>query len=189
MFSRRTNLLPVAFCAAGLLVLCGAAGCARSMITGGLDTAYNSQDITRDVAFWHRLPERSAITNDEGLHGVLGFVYGEDPAKTYDERVKLAVEKGLLPRGFDEPLNATMTRGTLAYALARYLDVKGGVMMTLSGGSARYATRELTYMGLLPEDSTANQSISGLDFVGVISKVQDFVAVRGTGFEPLQKDH
>jgi len=185
---RRDIPLPLTLCAAGLMVLCGGGGCARSMITGGLDTAYDPQDITRDVAFWHRLPERSAITNDEGLHGLLGFVYGEDPAKTYAERVKLAVEKDLLPEGFNEPLNATMTRGTLAYALAKYLDVKGGVMMSLTGGSARYATRELTYMGLLPEDSTVNQSISGLDFVGVISKVQDFVAVRGTGFEPLQKD-
>jgi hypothetical protein len=175
-----------------LLGVCGIAlglsSCARSLVSGGLDTSYNPQDITRDVAFWHRLPERSAITNDEGLHGLLGFVLGDDPAKTYDARVKLAIQKGLLPSGFSEPINATMTKGTLAYGLARYLDVKGGVMMRVSGGSGRYATRELTYLGILPEDSTDNQSISGLDFVGVISKAQDYVSVRGTGFEPLQKD-
>lgn len=172
----------------GLGAALAAGSCTRSTITGGLDTAYNPQDITRDVAFWHRLTERSAVTNDEGLHGLLGFVLGDDPSKNYDQRVKLAIEKGLLPAGFKEPLNETMNKGTLAYALAHYLEIKGGVMMQLSGGSARYATRELTFMGILPEGSTDNQSISGLDFVGVISKAQDYIAVRGSGFEPLQKD-
>jgi hypothetical protein len=163
-------------------------GCARTTVSKTLDTTYDATDITRDVAFWHRLPERSAITNDEGIHGLLGFILGDDPTKTYPERIKLAKEKALLPESFNEPYNATMTRGTLAFALARYIGVEGGVMMRVSGGSARYATRELTFLGILPDGSTENLSISGLDYVGVISKAQDYIAIRGTGFEPLQKD-
>ncbi|MFT3684496.1 MAG: hypothetical protein QM783_06130 [Phycisphaerales bacterium] len=166
----------------------GQAGCARTRIDKGLDTGYEAGDITRDVAFWHRLPERSALTNDEGIHGLLSVVLGNDPAKSYAERVKLAKEKKLLPEGFDEPFNATMTRGTLAYALAKYVGAEGGVMMRLSGGAGRYAVRELSFLGILPEGSTENQVITGLDYIGVISKAQDYVAVRGTGFEPLQKD-
>lgn len=184
----RPRSIPLICALLGIGPALAISSCTRSLVSGGLDTAYNPQDITRDVAFWHRLPERSAITNDEGLHGLLGFTLGDDSAPDYQARVRLAIAKGLLPEGFSEPYNATMTKGTLSFALARYLDIKGGVMMRLSGSSGRYATRELTYLGILPEDSTDNQSISGLDFVGVVSKVQDYIAVRGTGFEPLQKD-
>jgi len=172
--------------------LCAAAAilgaCARTVVRNSLDTSYDPSDLVLDAAFWHKLPERSAVTNDEGLHGLLVVALNDDPTRSYDERVALCRQKNLVPQDFSEPFNATMTRGTLAYALAAYLDIKGGVIMQLAGNSGRYATRELTYIGVLPPGSTDNQAISGLDYVGVISKAQDYMAVRGTGYEPLQKD-
>jgi hypothetical protein len=189
---RRPRSSPLASTLLALAAASGAAlssgSCARTTVTKVLDTNYDGADITQDVTFWHRLPERSAISNDEGIHGLLSFMLGDDPETSYEGRLKLAKEKGILPPDFKEPHNATMTRGTLAYAIARYVGIKGGVMMRLTGSNARYATRELTYLGILPEGSTDNQSISGLDYVGVISKAQDYAAVNGTGFEPLQKD-
>lgn len=186
--TNRRRPIPLICTLLGLAAAAVGGACTRTTVTQELDTSYDSTDITRDVTFWHRLPERSAVTNDEGLHGLLGFILGDDPATTYAARLKLAKEKGLIPADFNEPSNATMTRGTLAYAIAKFMGIKGGVMMRLSGGSARYATRELTFMGILPEGSTDNQSISGLDYVGVISKAQDYASVHGTGYEPLQKD-
>ncbi|MBY0309004.1 MAG: hypothetical protein K2Q09_09705 [Phycisphaerales bacterium] len=184
---------PIPLCAliaalAAAVAGAGPFGCARTTLTKELDTSSDAADMTRDIAFWHRLPERSAVSNNEGIHGLLVLAFDQDPTSSYDGRVKLAKEKGLLPPGFSEPGNATMTRGTLAYALARHAGVEGGVMMRISKGSSRYATRELVFLGILPQGSTENQSISGLDFVGVVSKAQDYIAVRGTGFEPLQKD-
>ena len=79
-------------------------------------------------------------------------------------------------------------RAGRAGAWPGHAGVEGGVMMRISKGGSRYATRELVFLGILPQGSTENQSISGLDFVGVVSKAQDYIAVRGTGFEPLQKD-
>lgn len=184
----RRRTIPLICTLLGIGPALTAGSCARSTVTTGLETTYDKQDLTRDIAFWHKLPERSAVTNDEGLHGLLSFIYGEDPAADYPARVKLAKEQGLVAKDFNEPANATLTKGTLAAALARTMNIKGGVMLQLSGNSGRYATRELTYMGILPEGSTENQSISGLDFVGVISKAQDFATVRGTRFEPLQQD-
>ncbi len=174
--------------AAAVVAAFSVSSCTRTTVTKELDTNYAADDITRDVTFWHRLPERSAISNDEGIHGLLSFFLGDDPETTYAGRVRLAKEKGFLAPDFKEPHNATMTKGTLAYAIARYVGIKGGVMMRISGSNARYATRELTYLGIFSEGSTDNQSISGLDYVGVISKAQDYAAVHGTGYEPLQKD-
>lgn len=167
---------------------CGLSGCARSTLQGGINTAYAADDLAGSVAFWHRLPERSAVTNDEGLHGLLCMIHGEDDSADYPARVARAKKEGLILQSFDQPGNATMSKGTLAAALARIIGIKGGVLMQLSGLSPRYATRELTYLGILPEGSTENQSISGLDYIGVISKAQDFAALQSARSLPLQSD-
>lgn len=169
-----------------LILLCSLTiflgACARTQVTDSIETNFAPTDGDSAVAYWHKLPERSAITNNEGLHGLLETVLGEDPSKNWDDRLLLARDKGLVPAGFSGKPDETMTRGTLAVGLARTLNVKGGLMMQLSkGGSARYATRELSYMGLLPEGSTENQSISGIEYVGIMSKAQDWLTLAARG--------
>ena len=54
------------------------------------------------------------------------------------------------------------------------LQIKGGVVMRLSGGgNPRYATRELEFEGLYPA-SSPQQTFSGSEFVGIIGRVEDW---------------
>lgn len=150
------------------------AGCSRTMVREPLPIdGVNSADVDKQLEFWHSLPGRSAVSNNEGLHGLILFIDGQDPNETYEARVSYAKEKGWLPGHFNEPGEMVMQRGTLARAIAKGVDIKGGVMMRVTGGNARYAARELQYMGIMGE-STDMQALSGLDYVGVISKVQDW---------------
>lgn len=149
-------------------------GCSRTMVREPLPVdGANSADLEKQLDFWHSLPGRSAVSNNEGLHGLILFLEGQDPHETYDARVSYAKEKGWLPGSFNEPGEMVMQRGTLARAIAKGVDIKGGVMMRVTGGNARYAARELQYLGIMGE-STDMQALSGLDYVGVISKVQDW---------------
>lgn len=149
--------------------------CSRTMITDPVPTAAMADTPDATLEFWHTLPAQSAISNDEGLHGVILLVDGADPNPTYEDRVAALKQRGWIDEGFDEPANMAMQRGTLAKALAHALDIRGGVMMHLTGRAPRYAAKELSYLGVMQADATSNQVISGLDYLAIISKAQDYM--------------
>jgi hypothetical protein len=157
-----------------------AAGCERTMVAQPLDPAVMAGTPDAAMEFWHSLPGRSAVTNSEGLHGVLLLADGTDTSEGYDARVATLKQRGWLESGFDEPENMAMQRGTLAKALVHMMDVRGGVMMHLTGRSPRYAARELAYMGVIQPETTSNQVMSGLDYLAVISKSQDYMTTEAT---------
>ena len=163
----------VAFAVAGLAL----AACDRSRLSSPVITGYDRSSIVESVDFWHKLPERVAVTNDEGLHGLILFADGDDPNKTYAQRVEYLRALGWLRDGFDEPADLAMQRGTLAKGLAHALDIEGGVMMRLTDRNPRYSTRELIFMGLMPP-GTEQQVLNGYQYIGVISEAQDYELLK-----------
>jgi len=157
-----------------------ASGCGRSTIGDPLATEFDPADPVAKANFWHELPGRSAVSNNEGIHGVLSLVEDNAAPVTYEDRVRHLKELGWISEKFDEPADMAMRRGTLAEILAHALEIKGGVMMQLTDKHPRYATRELVYLGVMG-DGTDNQVISGLDYVGVISKAQDYLTLKQMG--------
>jgi len=147
--------------------------CSRTIVEGTVDTGYDSGDIVQSVDFWHALPGRSAVSNDEGLHGLILFADDEDPNTTYDDRVDYLKAMGWIAEDFNEPSNMAMRRGTLAKGLTHALDIEGGVMMRLTKKSSRYSVRELVYLGIMPQ-GTEYQVLNGYEYLGVISKAQDY---------------
>jgi len=49
--------------------------------------ALYSNDMDAQLEFWHTLASHKLTSNDEAFHGMLLYLDGQDPAKTYDERV------------------------------------------------------------------------------------------------------
>jgi len=147
--------------------------CSRTIVERTVDTDYDRADIIQSVEFWHALPGRSAVSNGEGLHGLILFADDEDPNSTYDQRVEYLKAMGWLDEDFNEPSNMAMRRGTLAKGLAHALDIDGGVMMRFTHKGTRYCTRELVYLGIMPT-GTEFQVLNGYEYVGVISKSQDY---------------
>jgi len=170
---------PLRYAAAAILATAALSmsACSRTLVEEPIATDYDRRDIVRSVDFWHELPRRSAVTNDEALHGLILFADGDDPNETYDQRAEYLKALGWLAGGFDEPANLAMQRGTLAKALTHALEIEGGVMMQLTGKSARYATRELVFLGIMPP-GTEQQVLSGYQYVGVISEAQDYQLLR-----------
>ncbi len=155
-----------------------AAGCARTVVVEPQATSYDPNDVTAQLDFWHEMPGRSAITNDEGMHGVILLVWGTDDTGSYENRVAFLRERGWLPAGVGEgDQNVAMQRGTLSTLLVNALGIEGGVMMQLTNASPRYAYRELVYRGIMPQGSE-QMVLDGLDFVGVVSKAEDFMRME-----------
>lgn len=161
---------------AAAVALTGA--CARTVVDNPLVTDAAPDDFNAEVQFWDLLPTRSAVSNDEALHGLFLTADGEDRFQGYDARVAEAKSRKWLPSSFNEPANMAMQRGTLAVAVCVWTKVRGGVTMMVLGPTQRYATRELVYLGIMQGNSTEWMSFSGLEYVAVIGRAQDYVNGR-----------
>ncbi|MBC7834434.1 MAG: hypothetical protein H7Y88_04945 [Phycisphaerales bacterium] len=153
------------------------AGCSRTIIEDRLATGYDPADVEQDLGFWHSLPGRAAVANDEGLHGLILLESGADELATYGARVAHAREKGWVSESWDEEAGFAMQRGLAARALVKICEIEGGVVMRVFGPSERSSLREIVYLGLMPP-STENQTMTGEEFMGIIAKAEDYVRMR-----------
>ena len=151
-------------------------GCQTGTVEQSLTNSLAGNDPDTQMEFWHSLAERPMTSNDEAFHGFLLFTDGTDSAADYGQRVELLRSRQLLPANFDRAADEAVLRGTMAVAIARHLDIKGGVTMRLFGPTPRYATRELQHKNLYPP-CTPNQTFSGTEFLGIIGRIEDYQRV------------
>src|SRR4051812_2029438 len=122
------------------------AGCHQAHVQQLLPKDVMASDADAQIEFWHRLTEEPVCSNDAAFHGLLLYLDNQDNTTDYASRVALLKSRGLLQSGFNQPADAGIQRGTLAVALCRALQIKGGVTMRVLGASDRYALRELQFM-------------------------------------------
>ncbi len=157
-----------------LVMLCLASGCHTAQVAEPLTQKLGASDPNTQMEFWQQLADRPVTCNDEAFHGLLLYLDGKDDNADYAARVSAMKSRGLLPANFDRPATESVTRGNLAIAIAKALNIKGGVIMRLGGSTIpRYATRELIYLDIYPP-SSPQQTFSGTEFLGIIGKVEDF---------------
>ncbi|MBC7773306.1 MAG: hypothetical protein H7210_12480 [Pyrinomonadaceae bacterium] len=152
-------------------------GCARTVVPVPLETNYDASDPSNDLEFLSRLADRTAVSNDEGLHALIMFAVVTDPCGSYVERVAFMKERGWLPESWNEASSLAMQRGAIAPAIADLCKVKGGVIMQALGPNQRYASRELAYLGILTPGSE-QQTMTGREFMSILGKVQDYMLVE-----------
>jgi hypothetical protein len=155
-------------------------GCQAARVDQPLTAELGASDPETQLEFWHTLAQQPVTSNDDAFHGLLLFLDGTDPGPDYAARVAALKDRRLLPRGFDAPAEEAVDRGTLAVALSRALEIRGGVIMSLTGTTPRYATKELIFLGIYPP-SSPNQTFSGTEFLGIVGKAEDYQRVARAG--------
>ena len=154
------------------LLLILAAGCHSAKVAQPLTAKLGGNDADSQLEFWHTLATRPVTSNDEAFHGLLLYTDGQDPAKDYDARVRTLKSRKMLPANFDRAADQAVERGPLAVAICKALDIKGGVMLRLSGAQ-RYAVRELQFLDLYPP-SGPHQTFSGSEYLGIVGRMEDY---------------
>lgn len=157
-----------------------ATGCTTARVDRPLTAELGASDPDTQLEFWHSLADQPVTSNDDAFHGLLLFLDGTDPATTYEQRVAALQDRRMLPKGFNQPAEQAVDRGTLAVALSRALNIRGGVVMALTGPSPRYATKELAFLGIYPS-SSPNQTFSGTEYLGIIGKAEDYQRTARVG--------
>lgn len=148
-------------------------GCKSARVEQPLTRTLGSSDVETQLEFWHQLAERPVTCNDEAFHGLLLYLDGDDANDDYAARVQSMKSRGMLPGNFDEPPEKAVSRGTLAVAIVRALQIKGGVMLHVASRHPRYATRELVFLELYPP-SSPHQTFTGGEFLGIMGRVEDW---------------
>lgn len=149
-----------------------AAGCHTAKVAQPLTGKLAGNDPDSQLEFWHTLATRPVTSNDEAFHGLLLYTDGQDPAKDYGGRVQTLKGRKMLPGNFDRSADEAVQRGPLAVAICRALEIKGGVMLRLTGAQ-RYAVRELQFLDLYPP-SGPHQTFSGSEYLGIIGRMEDY---------------
>jgi hypothetical protein len=159
----------------GLFAVTLACGChaPATHVPETVTAKFSGSDPDAQLDFWHALTERPLTSNDDAFHGLLLYMDAKDDGQSYADRVENLRSRNMLPKGFDEPGDRAVSRGTLAVALMRLTSLKGGVTTRIFGASPRYATRELMFAGVYPT-SSPNQTFSGSEYVGIIGRVEDY---------------
>ena len=166
------------------LVWLGGCHATSSHIAQPLAPELAKSDPDVQVEFWHTLPDRKAVSNDEAFHGLLLFADGDDRSADYAGRVETLKQRRMLPGDFSATAGEPARRGTVAVALAEVLSIRGGLTMHLFGSSSRYAVRELQYAGLFPP-SSPQQTFSGAEFLGIIGRAEDYQRAQGPAEDEL----
>lgn len=184
--------LPASRVAASLSLLwVVASGCASARVEKSVTATAGGNDPNQQIEFWHRLADAPVTSYDDAFHAVLLFAGGDDPAPDYAGRLKAMKDRGLLAGNFARSADEAVDRGTLSVALVKTLKIKGGVVMSLFGPSARYATKELEFIEVYPA-SSPNQTFSGSEFLAVMSRAEEYqktndvaaTAGGGAGYTP-----
>lgn len=164
------------FCIA-IVIAIASTGCGARTAGVALDPALATADAQID--FWHTLPSRKVVSNDEAFHALLLVAGDDDPAKDYDGRVAALKQRRMLPAGFAGEAASAAERGTLAVAIVRLLSIEGGLTMRLFGVHGRYAVRELEVAGIYPP-SSPHQSFSGAEMLGIVGRIEDYQRTKST---------
>lgn len=150
------------------------AGCTAARVGQPLTQTFGGNDLDSQMEFWHQLALRPVTSNDEGFHGLQLYLDNQDASVDYEHRLAALQARGLVASAFSRPADEAISRGTLAVAIGKLLKVRGGVMMSLTGGNVdRYVVRELEFLQIYPQ-SSENQTFSGSEFVGIIGKIEDY---------------
>jgi hypothetical protein len=134
---------------------------------------FGPNDRSTQMEFWDTLSEQRLTTNDDAFHAILLYIDHKDDCPDYAARVELLQQRHYLPHDFHARADQAVDRGTVAVALVEMLKIPRGVTMSIGGTMPRYADRLLQFRGLYPT-GTPNQILSGPQFMGILSKAEDY---------------
>jgi hypothetical protein len=151
-----------------LLASLVAAGCTRTVLEDSAIDRFAGPESELD--FWDDVSTRSVVTNHDAIHGLL-LVAGETPLVDYEARLAEARRRGWVDGTRRPDENESATVGMIAVAVCDLMGTEGGLTMRVFGPSPRACTREIVFLELIPP-RTDNQSLSGLEFIDLVSRVE-----------------
>ena len=169
--------------AACILAACWAIGCGQPQlrISGG-GTRLEADDGS--AGYLDRISSLETISQNDAFRGILMLLEIDDADDTFGQRAERLADRRIISRRWRLEPDRPVTRGQVAYMIYQAADVRGGLILTLTGPSQRYCLRELQYRGIMAKGSMFAE-VGGGEFVAVLSRADSY---RRTGEVPRIKD-
>lgn len=71
-----------------------------------------------------------------------------------------------------------ITAGNAAHLMLRATRLTGGVMAWVFPSNQRYALRQAAHLGLMPDDATVDDPLTGRDLLGFVSKLVQIISEK-----------
>jgi len=159
---------------AGLAAVAIFSGCNQSLTVAGENATLPADE--NSAAFLDRMSSLDKVTQNDAMRGIL-MLEGGDKASTFKERVNSLIDKNIIcPKGSYDS-SANISRGQLARMICTSCELKGGVILRLTGPSERYCLRELEYRQMMINGSVSAE-ISGMEFASVLTRAEIYKRTR-----------
>lgn len=140
------------------------------------EVAENSADLMEYVG------NQPYVTAEAGYRAVYALWKFESHAGSFEQLRDTLREGRIISRGWNHAPDDLLTRADVGYMVCRATNIRTGLNWQLTG-LGRYAWRELIYREIAAASSEANL-ISGGEFLGVITRADEYSARRGKAPPP-----
>ena len=130
--------------------------------------------------FLDRVSSQPRVSENDAYRGVLMLLDGQDKDQTFQQRTENLAARGMVDRSWTHDAARPLTRGRLAYMICRACDIRGGVVLHLTGPNPWYCLKELEYQRLMAP-GTIFAETTGMEFVAVLGRAD---VLRRTGELP-----
>jgi hypothetical protein len=125
--------------------------------------------------FLDRVSSRPEVSQNDAARGMLMLVGEAEPEATFARRVENLRRLDLAPGRWRWDAEAPIDRARLAYMVYQACEVRGGLMLTITGPNRRYCLKELQYQGIIGEGSGFTP-VSGMEFVAIIARADAYLS-------------
>jgi len=133
-----------------------------------------------ELAFWQALEAQPRLSKDDALHALFLMADGSAAYASWAARLSEARRRGWIAEDARPEADEAATIGWVSSVVAAFLPIERGVTARLAPRSERYATRDLVFVGLLP-DRSPSQPLRGLELLELAGRVDDWRAAHGAG--------
>ena len=109
----------------------------------------------------------------DAMKSIIYFVspeMGESDIKVISD---ILIKKRIIDKENVKNINSPISKGLLASMIMKSKNWGGGIWYSILGGE-RYAYKELVNIGIFSKEGNQYQNISGIELLGIISKVDDY---------------
>ena len=175
---RRFTLRILGAVAASLILTC-CIGCGNGEIISHSESLPKGED---SAGFLDRVSSMPVVSENDAMRGILMLIDGDDTAESFQQRVRILQERGIVAKSWDCVSDRGITRGKYAFMIYQAAKFRGGIILSVTGPSRRYCLRELQFKKVMCNGPMLTE-IPGTEYVAVLGRADAFIR---TGHVPNQ---
>ena len=167
---RQFSLRGLGVVAASLILIC-CIGCGNGEIISRSRSLPKGED---SAGFLDRVSSMPVVSENDAMRGILMLIDGDDTAESFQQRVRILQERGIVAKSWDYVSDRGITRGKYAFMVYQAAKFRGGIILSVIGPSRRYCLRELQFKKVMCNGPMLTE-ITGMEYVAVLGRADTFI--------------